>query len=364
LTNFDKKFIKKCIHLAKKGEGKVSPNPLVGAVVLDKNLQVVGQGYHQKYGGAHAEVNALNEAGEKSLGGTLYINLEPCCHYGKTPPCTDRIIESGIKRLVVGMKDPNPLVAGKGLEIVRQAGIIIKSGVLENECLKLNEIFAKNMTREKPFIALKSAITLDGKIASRTGSSKWITSEKARKEVQKLRKKYDAVLTGSGTVIKDNPSLTCRMKNSRNPVRIILDTELSTPPSSKVYSDEGTKVIIACSDKVNQVKLKAFPNNIEVLFCPVENGKLNLSYLTAELYKKGIMSILVEAGGILNGSFLKEGLVDKYYIFTAPKILGDREALNFVEGFDTQDINKSLNLRFDKIKALGADFFVEAYPIK
>ncbi len=364
MPDFDEKYIKKCINNAKKGEGKVSPNPLVGAVVLDKDLQIVGTGYHRKYGSAHAEVNALNQAGEKALGGTLFINLEPCCHYGKTPPCTDRVIASGIKRLVIGMTDPNPVVSCKGLEIVRKAGIEVKQGVLEEECLKLNEIFVKNMTKKELFIALKSAITLDGKIASRTGSSKWITSEKARGEVQKLRNKYDAILTGSGTVIKDNPSLTCRMKNGRNPVRIILDTELSTFPDSKVYFDDGTKVLIACSDKVSKDKLKAYPKNAGFVFCPVENGRLSLSYLTAELYKKGIMSILVEAGGTLNGSFLKEGFVDKFYIFTAPKILGDKEALNFVEGFAPENINESLNFRFDKIKALGIDLFVEAYPLR
>ena len=365
MSDFDEKYIKKCLKMAKKAEGLTSPNPLVGAFVLDKDLKIAGIGYHHKYGEAHAEIVALNQAGERALGGTLYINLEPCCHYGKTPPCTDRVIASGIKELVAGMTDPNPLVAGKGLEIVKQAGITVKSGVLEKDCLKLNEIFVKNMTKKASFIAIKSAITLDGKIASRTGSSKWITSEKSRSEVQKLRNKYDALLTGSGTIIKDNPSLTCRMKNGRNPVRVNLDSKLSTSPTSKVYSDDGAKVIIACSEKANKDRFKLYPQNVEFLLCPVEkNSRLNLTYVTAELYKKGIMSILVEAGGELNGSFLKESLVDKFYIFTAPKILGDREAWNFAEGFDTDDINKSLNFRFDEIKALGIDLFIEAYSVK
>ncbi|HBH18514.1 MAG TPA: bifunctional diaminohydroxyphosphoribosylaminopyrimidine deaminase/5-amino-6-(5-phosphoribosylamino)uracil reductase RibD, partial [Cyanobacteria bacterium UBA9579] len=214
----DKKYMQHCIDLAKLGEGYVSPNPLVGAVVLDKNAQVVGTGYHKKYGEAHAEVNALNDAGELAKGGTLYINLEPCSHFGKTPPCVNKVIESGIKRLVIGMVDPNPLVAGEGIRRAKEAGIEVTIGILEKECKKLNEIFIKHVTQKQPFIAIKTASTIDGKIATKTGSSKWITSDLARLEVQGLRKKYDAILTGSGTVIADNPSLTCRIPGGRNPV--------------------------------------------------------------------------------------------------------------------------------------------------
>jgi diaminohydroxyphosphoribosylaminopyrimidine deaminase/5-amino-6-(5-phosphoribosylamino)uracil reductase len=358
IMNIDERYIKECIELARLGEGKVSPNPLVGSIVLDKDDRQVGRGYHMKYGEAHAEVNALNEAGEKAKGGTLYINLEPCSHYGKTPPCADRVISSGVKRLVIGMVDPNPKVAGQGIKKIQAAGIEVTSGILEGECRKLNEIFIKHITKNEPFIALKTASTIDGKIATRTGSSKWITSTSAREEVQRLRNKYDAILTGSGTVIKDNPSLTCRLEEGRNPVRIIIDSELKTSPDSKVYNNDGTKIFIAASEKAKN----KYPDNIEIIRCPITSeGKINLKYFTDELYKKGIMSILVEAGGKLNGAFLKNNLVDKFYFFVAPKILGDNRAYSVIDGFDIENIDQCINLNFDEIKSFPPDILIEAY---
>lgn len=352
----DKKYMQHCIDLAKLGTGNVSPNPLVGAVVLDKNGQVVGTGYHKKYGEAHAEVNALNDAGELAKDGTLYVNLEPCSHFGKTPPCVNKVIESGIKRLVVGMVDPNPLVAGEGIRKAKEAEIEVTVGVLEKECRKLNEIFIKYVTQKQPFIAIKTASTIDGKIATKTGSSKWITSDLARLEVQGLRKKYDAILTGSGTVIADNPSLTCRIPGGRNPVRIIIDSELKTSPDSKVYQNDGTRVIIAASENN-----KTYPDNVEILQCPLINGKIDLHYLINKLYEDKIASVLIEAGGILNGAFIKNSLVDKFYFFIAPKILGDNQAKSTVESFDITNINESLNLEFDEIKSLPPDIMVEGY---
>ena len=354
----DKKYMQHCIDLAKLGEGYVSPNPLVGAVVLDTNDQVVGTGYHKKYGEAHAEVKALNHEGEIAKDGTLFINLEPCSHFGKTPPCVNKVIESGIKRLVIGMVDPNPLVAGEGIRKAKEAGIEVTVGVLEKECKKLNEIFIKHVIQKQPFIAIKTASTIDGKIATKTGSSKWITSDLARLEVQGLRKKYDAILTGSGTVIADNPSLTSRIPGSRNPVRIIIDSELKTSPDSKVYQDDGTRVIIAASESINN---KTYPDNVEILKCPLVNGKIDLHYLVNKLYEDQIASILIEAGGVLNGAFIKNSLVDKFYFFIAPKILGDNQAKSIIEGFDITDINESLNLRFDEIKFLPPDVMIEGY---
>ncbi|MDD3013486.1 MAG: bifunctional diaminohydroxyphosphoribosylaminopyrimidine deaminase/5-amino-6-(5-phosphoribosylamino)uracil reductase RibD [Candidatus Gastranaerophilales bacterium] len=356
--NIDERYIKECIELAKFGEGKVSPNPFVGSIVLDKNGNVVGRGYHMKCGEAHAEINALNEAGEKAICGIIYINLEPCSHFGKTPPCADRIISSGVKKVVVGMVDPNPQVAGEGLKKIRAAGIEVTSGILEGECKKLNEIFIKHITNNKPFIAIKTASTTDGKIATRTGSSKWITSDSARAEVQRLRNKYDAILTGSGTVIKDNPSLTCRLEGGRNPVRIIIDSELKTGPNSNVYNNDGTKIFIATSEKAEG----KYSENVEIIRCPLTNeGKINLKFLTDELYKKGIRSILVEAGGKLNGAFLKNSLVDKFYFFIAPKILGDNRAYTTIDGFDTENIDQCINLRFDDVKFFSPDLLIEAY---
>ncbi|MDD3149436.1 MAG: bifunctional diaminohydroxyphosphoribosylaminopyrimidine deaminase/5-amino-6-(5-phosphoribosylamino)uracil reductase RibD [Candidatus Gastranaerophilales bacterium] len=352
-------YIKKCIKFAKQGEGHVAPNPLVGAVVLDKNGDIAGYGYHQKYGEAHAEVNAINMAGEKTDGGTIFISLEPCSHYGKTPPCADLIIKSNIKKMVVGMIDPNPKVSGDGIKKCKDARIEVIVGVLEKECQKLNEIFIKNQKEQKPFIAIKTAITIDGKIATKTGSSKWITSEKSRKEVQKLRNKYDAILTGSGTVLADNPSLTCQMNNGINPARIVIDSKFKTLLTSKVYNNDGTKIFIAVDENI---KIKNdISKNINLIKCPLINDKIDLNYLIEKLYNEGITSILVEAGGTLNAQFIKQKLVDKFYIFTAPKILGDNNGKSFIDSFNIADIKECTNLIFDEIIFLKPDILIKAY---
>lgn len=353
------KYMKKCIALAKKGEGFVSPNPLVGAVILDKNNKMVGYGWHKKYGEPHAEVNAINMAkdnGADIRGGTIIVSLEPCSHFGKTPPCADLIINEGLKKVVVGCIDPNPKVAGNGIKKLQNAGIDVMVGVLEKECQDLNEIFIKNQAEKMPFVAIKTATTMDGKIATKTGSSKWITSEKARIEVQKLRNKYDAILTGSGTVLADNPSLTCRMKNGRNPIRVIIDSNAKIPLNSKVFNDNGTKIFWAVSNDVDASK---YPKNIKIIKCPTIANKIDLKFLVGELYNQGVRSILVETGGILNGAFLKQGLVDKIYQFIAPKILGDEKGKNFVEGFDIADINSSLQSEFKQIKNFSPDILIE-----
>ena len=353
------KYMERCIKLARRGEGNVSPNPLVGAIVLDKEGNVSGEGFHEKYGEAHAEINALNIAGEKARGSTLYINLEPCCHWGKTPPCVDRIIESGVKKLILGMTDPNPEVAGKGIKKAKEAGIEVIEDVLNKKCLKLNEIFIKNITQKKPFIAIKTASTMDGKIATALGKSKWITFEKAREEVHRLRNKYDAIITGSGTVIADNPSLTCRMEDGRNPVRIVVDSHLTTPENSQVYRDDGTRVIIAaCEDSANKEK---YSRNVEIFECPIINGRPNLEYLVNKLYKNGIYSIISESGAKLNGAFLKENLADKIYFFLAPKLMADKTALSLFEGFNIENLDKCVNLRFEEIRHFPPDLMIEAY---
>lgn len=352
--NCNKNHIKKCIELAKLGEGRVSPNPLVGAIVLDKDENVVGEGYHQKYGEAHAEVNALNQAGKKAEGGTIYVSLEPCSHYGKTPPCVDLIIKNKLKKVIIAMKDPNPKV--DGISKLKQAGIEIETGILEDEAKELNEVFIKNQIEKKPFIAIKTATTLDGKIATKTGSSKWITGTEAREKVQELRNKYDAILTGSQTIITDNPSMDCRMQNGRDPIKVILDTNSKTSPDAKVY--QKGKVILATNKPNNK-----YPKNVEILACPLDkNDKIDLNFLTKALFNKGIYSILVEAGGTINSAFLQENSVDKIYHFIAPKILGDNQAQSFVQGFDIKDINNCSQFDLKQVQKIGSDVIMTYYP--
>lgn len=358
------KYMKKCIALANCSQGFVSPNPLVGAVVLDKDGNFAGSGRHEKYGELHAEVNAIKDAKDNGFdikGGTIIVNLEPCSHYGKTPPCADLIINEGLKKVVIACKDPNPKVAGGGIKKLAEAGIEVIEGVLEKEGKYLNEVFLKNHEEKMPFVAVKTATTLDGKIATKTGSSKWITSEKSRAFVQKLRNKYDAILTGSGTVLADNPSLTCRMKNGRNPVRIVVDSKLRTPLDAKVYQNDGTKVFVAVSELIDFGEINL--PNVEFIKCSIskDSGKINLKELLKKLYERGICSVLVEAGGSLNGALIQENLVDKMYQFLAPKIVGDSLAKSFVSGFDVSDINDSKKLTLKSVKKMGSDIMFECY---
>lgn len=364
MKNKYEKYMKKCITLAKKSQGWVSPNPLVGAVVFDKNGTLAGIGRHEKYGEPHAEVNAIKNAKENGYdikGGTIIVNLEPCSHFGKTPPCADLIIKEELKTVVIGCLDPNPKVSGRGIKKLQEAGIEVITNILEKECKKLNEIFIKNQIKNTPFISIKTATTMDGKIATQNGSSKWITSEKARGEVQKLRNKYDAILTGSGTVIADNPSLTCRMKNGRNPIRIIIDSELNTIPTAKVYNNDGTKTYIAIFEDTDTKAFKL--EHVEFIKCKKNEltKKIDLQDLIQKLFEKGIRSILIEAGGNLNTAFIEAGLVDKIYQFVAPKIICDNNAKSFVDGLNITDINSSKILEISKVKSFPPDILIVMY---
>ena len=347
--------MKRCINLARLAEGHTAPNPMVGAVVV-KDGQVMAEGYHRQYGGAHAEVDALSKLGNKAEGATLYVNLEPCSHFGKTPPCADLVVRSGIKKLIVGMTDPNPLVSGRGIEKCRQAGVEVVVGVLEEECRELNEVFVKNITQKKTFVALKTATTLDGKVATRTGSSKWITNEKSRAYVQKLRNKYDGILTSASTVLADNPALTCRMDGGRNPVRIILDKDGIVPIDYKVFEDNSTRVVVCQKSGLK----KDYPSYVDVLECPVKDNHLDLKYVISQLYEMQIFSVMVEAGGTLNGAFLKEGLVDKFYQFIAPKIIGDDRAKSFVSGLNIEDVSNCIELVPKHLHFFDKDVIIEA----
>lgn len=330
--NYDD-YMTKCIELARSGEGNVSPNPLVGCVVLDKDGNEISTGYHVKYGENHAERDALLKLqnGEEK-GGTLIVNLEPCSHYGKTPPCTDLIIERGIKRVIIGMRDVNPKV--DGIKKLKDAGIEVIEGVLEKECRQLNEVFVKNMTQKKPFIAIKTATTLDGKIATSNGSSKWITSECARTEVKKIRNRYDAIMTTSSTIIADNPTMEHRKK-------IILDRELKTNPNAKIYQSGEIHIF----NKNNT---------------PVIDNKLDLEFIFNKVYEQGIKSILIESGGHLNGEALK--FADKIYHFIAPKITGDNKSRSCFDYRHIDNINECLNFEIQNIKNFYPDILLTYYP--
>ena len=348
-----KKLMRRCNALAKKSEGHTSPNPLVGAVIFDDNFRIVSEGRHEYYGGNHAERNAVLSAKEDLKGKSIIVNLEPCSHHGKTPPCADLLIEKGFKRVICGLVDPNPEVAGRGIERLKKAGIEVVVGILEDECRELNKIFLKNQIKKEVYIAIKTATTLDGKIATKTGNSKWITGEVSRKEVQKLRNKYDAILTSSKTVIADNPSLTCRMRGGRNPVRIVVDTNLSTSPKAKVYNNDGTRIIVLTAKKDAK-----FPSHIEVVVCPKKGTHVDLGYAMQKLFEMKIRSVLVEAGGTLNKAFIQENLADELIQFVAPKILGDKQGINFVEGFAREEISQCNNLSMESIKPLKNDIMI------
>ena len=339
------KYMKKCIELAKGGEGQTSPNPLVGCVVLDKDGNEISTGFHHKYGENHAERDALLKLtkGEEK-GGTLIVNLEPCSHHGKTPPCADLIIERGLKRVVIGMQDVNPIVAGNGIKKLKNAGIEVVEHVLEDECKILNEVFIKNMTQKKVFIAIKTATTLDGKIATQNGSSKWITSEKAREEVKVIRNRYDAIMTSSATILADNPTMLHRKK-------IILDRKLRTNLEAPIYKNGE---IYLFNDSLDM-----FEGGVNFIKTPVHDDKLDLEFVFNKAYELGIKSVLVESGGHLTGSVLK--YADKIYHFIAPKITGDNSSLSCFDFQQIDDINKSLNFKFSDIKSFEPDILITYY---
>lgn len=351
------KLMAKCIQLAKNGEGKVAPNPLVGCIALDKNGKILSKGYHKKYGKAHAEVNTLKYLPEGACH-TLIVTLEPCCHWGKTPPCTDLIIKKKVKKVVVGMHDPNPLVNSQGIRTLKNAGIEVVEGVLQKECEELNEIFIKNIQCEKIFVAIKTATTIDGKIATKTGDSKWITSETSREIVQKIRNRYDAILTTSETIIKDNPSLTCRLKGGKNPIKIILDRTLSVSPNAKIFDTQDEKIYIF-TDKSTKIE-KNYPNNgnIEVIKCNSYNNKLDMKEVLKILYKIGIRSVLIEAGGKLCGDVISNKLADKIYHFIAPKILADNEAINAFYGRNVEKIKDAMDYKIHSVELVKPDIII------
>ncbi|MDR3610635.1 MAG: bifunctional diaminohydroxyphosphoribosylaminopyrimidine deaminase/5-amino-6-(5-phosphoribosylamino)uracil reductase RibD [Ignavibacteriaceae bacterium] len=357
----DESYIKLAIEIAKKGMGSVAPNPLVGCVII-KNERIIGAGFHEKFGGKHAEINAIESAIENVDGGTMYINLEPCSHQGLTPPCANRIIESKIKRVVVGTLDMNPLVSGRGIKKLKSAGIDVKVGILENECVNLNKFFFKYILSGIPYVTIKVAQTLDGRIADEHGQSKWITSPQSRKFVHELRSKYDAVLVGAGTVKQDDPNLTVRLVEGRNPRRIIIDSNLSIRSTNKLYlNNSDKKLIIVTSvnnlDKKN--KLKRLTNaGAHIIFVNEdEKKKLNLKEVLKELGKIKISSVLVEGGGGVFTSFIKKNLFDEILLFISPKFLG--AGLPVVNNIGIRSIRNALKLKINNCERIGDDILVE-----
>lgn len=351
-----------CLHLAQKGGGYVSPNPMVGAVLV-KNGKVIGRGYHKYFGGPHAEVNAIRSASTSVAGATLYVNLEPCNFYGKTPPCTDLIIKSKIKKVIVGTLDPNPFVAGKGVRQLRKNGIEVVTGVLEQECRKLNEAFFKFITTHLPFVTLKIAQTLDGKIADITGKSKWLTNKKSRTIVHTLRSQYDAVLVGAGTVNKDNPQLTVRNVKGRNPLRVIIDRHFTVNPNAKVFSGESPTIIFTSERQLRKNRTKGMKlekRGVEIIpMNDSKNGAYNLKKVLSTLGSRGIASVLVEGGATIFSMFLDQQLADKLIIFIAPKIFGG--GLPAFSKLHPKRLGKEIQVSNISVQKIDDDVLIEAY---
>lgn len=360
----DTKYMHLALQLAEKGCGFVSPNPMVGAVLV-KNGRIIGQGYHEKYGGYHAERNAIESCTESPIGSTLYVTLEPCCHIGKNPPCTDAILKYGIHKVVIGSRDPNPVVAGKGIDLLRKGGIKVVEGVLKPECDRLNEVFFHYIQTGNPFVVMKYAMTMDGKIAAYTGKSKWITGETARQRVHQDRHRYSAVMVGIGTVLADDPLLTCRIENGRNPIRIICDTHLRTPLDSKIVTtakDVPTIIATACDDFVKQNPYQ--DAGCRIMHVSQKDGHLDLGELMKKLGEEKIDSILLEGGSILNWSALQTGIVNKVQAYIAPKILGGMNGKTPVAGMGVESPNDAFFLTNSTVTDLGDDILIESEVVR
>lgn len=369
--NINEKYMWMAIELAKKGAGAVNPNPMVGAVVV-KNGEVIGRGYHKFFGGPHAEVYALEEAGEKAEGATIYVTLEPCSHYGKTPPCAKKIIDMGIKKCFIGSSDPNPKVAGKGVAMLKEAGIEVVENVLKEECDEVNQVFFKYIKTKIPYLFVKCGITLDGKIALSNGISKWITNSIAREKVQYYRNKFMGIMVGINTVLTDNPSLTARIENGVNPFRIIVDPNLQIDENCKVVKnneDEKTMIITSqknlfTEDTENteiQIKQKRLSEENKVKFIFIDGEKFSFKEMLEEIGKTGIDSILLEGGETLISLAFEENVIDGGEIFIANKILGDSRAKPFISGFVREKMEEAVQLTNVRNNIYGENVGMEFY---
>ncbi len=358
----DIRFMKEAIKLASKVRPGVSPDPAVGAIIV-KNGKIVGRGYHDKFATPHAEEFAIRNAGKNAIGATLYINLEPCCHYGNNPPCTENIIRSKIKRVVASMKDPNPLVCGNGFKALKKAGIRVEVGIMESESVKLNEAFIKHITTGLPFVTLKMAMSLDGKIATKSGDSKWISSQRSREKVHGMREHSDAVMIGIGTALRDNPLLTSRKKMS--PIRVIVDPSAALPLNSRLLKDRSAQTYVAVSRNASAGKVAALEKaGARIIKAGTRGNNIVLKDVLKALGKEKISSVLLEGGGNMAAGALKEGLVDKVIFFISPKIIGGKDAPTPVEGTGIDIVSKAMTVRDVEVKLIGEDIMIEGYMIK
>lgn len=368
----DRQYMERAIELAWQGRGWTSPNPLVGAVVV-KDGQIVGEGFHPQAGKPHAEIYALDAAAEEAEGATLYVTLEPCAHHGRTPPCVERVLASGVSRVVVAVQDPNPLVAGKGLQRLRDAGIEVAVGVGADEATRLNERFFKYIKTKRPFVAIKTGMSLDGKIATASGESQWITNDNSRGHVQILRATYDAIMVGVNTVVQDNPRLTCRIPGGRQPLKIIIDSMARTPINANIFAKptSGTahlrsNTLICVGSKAPEERLRALREvGAEILVCADAgfsvDTHIDLAKLMPVLGKREITSVLLEGGGTLNAAALDAGIVDKVYAYVAPKIIGGVGAPTMVEGSGVVLLEEAVQLYRMTCMPLNGDILLEAY---
>ncbi|MBQ7629575.1 MAG: bifunctional diaminohydroxyphosphoribosylaminopyrimidine deaminase/5-amino-6-(5-phosphoribosylamino)uracil reductase RibD [Selenomonadaceae bacterium] len=353
----DEIFMREALNLAKNAEGRTTPNPLVGAVIVKDN-RIISAGWHRKAGTPHAEVHALNMAGDLARGATMYVTLEPCSHFGRTPPCVDKIIFAGIARVVVATVDPNPKVSGRGIEILRKAGITVDVGILEDEARKINEVFFKWVTKNLPFVTMKFAMSLDGKISTVTGESQWISCEESRQFVHHLRDINAGIMVGVNTVLMDNPRLTTRIDGGKNPVRIIADSMARTPIDAKIICDDQAETIIAVTTNAPAGKLSALRDSGAEIIMAGDGEQVDLEILMRELAAREITSILLEGGGTLNFAMLEAGLVDKVFAFIAPKILGGKNAPTAVEGAGFKNLSDAFQLKNFSVEKIGTDILL------
>ncbi len=367
MVDADDRFMWMSIDLARQGRGRTSPNPMVGAVVV-QGSEVVATGYHQAAGSPHAEVIALEKAGDNAIGATLYLNLEPCAHQGRTGPCTEAIINSGIARVVAAMEDPNPLVAGRGFARLQEAGVKVKVGVLEEKAKQLNEVFIRYITDKMPFVSLKVAMSLDGKIGTKTGESHWITGEKARQFVHRLRDNTDVIMVGIDTVLKDDPRLTTRMEGGggKDPLRVVVDSTARLPLEAKVINS-GSKAhtILAVTEQAPRDKLRALQSRgVEVLTMPAIDNRVNLQVLMKSLAERELTAVLVEGGGTLNFSLLESGLIDKFFVFIAPIVIGGRDSPTAFAGKGVDSLKNAWSIENIELKQFDRDLLLIGYPVR
>jgi len=354
-------FMRLALRLALQARGKTSPNPIVGAVIV-KGGRIVATGYHRRSGADHAEITALKKAKNKARGATLYVTLEPCSHFGKTPPCVDKIIESGVRKVVIGMIDPNPVNNGKSVLKLRRAGVKVRVGFLIEELKEANEAFLKFIKYKMPFVVVKCAQTLDGKIATKQGQSKWITSKEARDFTHRMRNDFDAILVGSRTVLADNPGLNAPQK-SKKIKKIIVDSTLQVSLGASLFKHTNPgDIFIAVTKNTTKKKIEKFrKKGIRIVVCPAIKGRVDLKWLFGELTRKGITNILVEGGSKIIGSLFKARLVNKALMVLAPKIMGDESAISSVRGFRVRNVNNTIRLDDVSVKRIGEDILVEGY---